>query len=54
MMSNERLVSLRNPWFVTSVGATLVLFLFSAFVGFCVVAVCPEGCPVPGAVECNL
>ncbi|MFP3184162.1 MAG: c-type cytochrome [Paraburkholderia sp.] len=33
-MSDERLVSLRNPWFVASVGATLILFLFSAFVGF--------------------
>lgn len=30
----SRLVSLRNPWFTTSVGATLALFLFSAFVGF--------------------
>ncbi|WP_157956533.1 c-type cytochrome, partial [Dyella sp. C11] len=29
-----RLISLRNPWFTVSVGATLVLFLFSFFVGF--------------------
>lgn len=29
-----RLVSLRNPWFTASVGATLALFLFSFFVGF--------------------
>lgn len=33
-MSNERLVSLRNPWFVASVSATVALFLFSALVGF--------------------
>lgn len=35
-MSTERtrLVSLRNPWFTASVGATVVVFLFSAFVGF--------------------
>ncbi|WP_144156263.1 c-type cytochrome [Paraburkholderia sp. BCC1885] len=33
-MSDERLVSLRNQWFVASVGATLAVFLFSAFVGF--------------------
>lgn len=29
-----RLISLGNPWFTASVGATLVLFLFSFFVGF--------------------
>ncbi|SOE53660.1 Cytochrome c553 [Burkholderia sp. OK233] len=33
-MSNERLVSMRNPWFVASIGASLVLFLFSVVVGF--------------------
>lgn len=30
----ERLISLRNPWFTASVGATLALLLFSFFVGF--------------------
>ncbi|WP_233842656.1 c-type cytochrome [Dyella sp. 2HG41-7] len=30
----QRLVSLRNPWFTGSVGAVLLLFVFSAFVGF--------------------
>jgi cytochrome c553 len=34
MMSTERLVSLRNPWFVVSVGATLALLIFAALVGF--------------------
>ncbi|NTZ83886.1 c-type cytochrome [Burkholderia metallica] len=33
-MSDERLFSLRNPWFRTSVGATLGVALVSAFVGF--------------------
>lgn len=33
-MRSERLVSLRNPWFVVSVGATVALFLFSVIVGF--------------------
>jgi cytochrome c553 len=32
--NRQRLVSFRNPWFTTSVVGVLVLFLFSAFVGF--------------------
>jgi cytochrome c553 len=33
-MSDERLFSLRNPWFVASVGATAVVFVFSVVTGF--------------------
>lgn len=33
-MSTERLVSLRNPWFVISVGATLASLIFAVLVGF--------------------
>jgi cytochrome c553 len=33
-MNDERLFSLRNPWFTLSVGATVGLFVFSAVVGF--------------------
>ncbi|QCP53509.1 c-type cytochrome [Trinickia violacea] len=33
-MSEERLFSLRNPWFRASVGATAVVFVFSVVVGF--------------------
>ncbi|VWC90821.1 cytochrome C [Burkholderia lata] len=33
-MSDERLFSLRNPWFRASVGGTLGIALVSAFVGF--------------------
>ncbi|WP_343665877.1 c-type cytochrome [Paraburkholderia tropica] len=33
-MSDERLFSLRNPWFRVSVGATIVAFFVSALIGF--------------------
>lgn len=33
-MSKQKLVSLRNPWFVRSIGATLLVLVFSAVVGF--------------------
>jgi cytochrome c553 len=33
-MNGQKLVSWRNPWFVTSVGATFAVLLFAAFVGF--------------------
>ena len=33
-MSIEPLFSRRNPWFVASVGATVLLFIFAAIVGF--------------------
>jgi hypothetical protein len=33
-MSQERLFSARNPWFTASVGITVVVAIFSAFVGF--------------------
>lgn len=33
-MSEERLVSIRNVWFVSSVGLTISIGLFAAFVGF--------------------
>lgn len=33
-MSDERLFSLRNPWFRASVGATVAVFIFSVVVGF--------------------
>jgi cytochrome c553 len=33
-MNNERVFSLRNRWFTVTTGATLVLVLFSALVGF--------------------
>ncbi|MBN3846780.1 MULTISPECIES: c-type cytochrome [Burkholderiaceae] len=33
-MSDERLFSLRNPWFAASVGVTAVVFVFSVVVGF--------------------
>jgi cytochrome c553 len=33
-MNGQRLVSWGNPWFVASIGATLALLVFSAFVGF--------------------
>ena len=33
-MNHERVFSLRNPWFVTSVGGTLVLAVISILIGF--------------------
>ena len=33
-MSQERLFSARNPWFTAGVGITVVVAIFSAFVGF--------------------
>ncbi len=33
-MSDERLFSLKNPWFTASVGATLGVALVSALIGF--------------------
>jgi cytochrome c553 len=33
-MSGQKLVSWRNPWFVTSIGGTFAVLVFSAFVGF--------------------
>jgi cytochrome c553 len=48
-MSEERLFSIRNPWFTVSVGAVIGLAVFSAVVGFIVLPSVQRDAPFQGA-----